>query len=395
MEESNLAIYWTQSGIAAGLLRAVIYMPESGVAARVDLEIDGQNYFSGSPLIHHDGNIHINFHTHLLQNGQHTIKIALEQGGNWYVSSQSFNVSNMGELAVNVTSALNEVDADVFFFGDCDSTRYCDAAAYVRHWMDEPDASARIDEMLSEDKISIEEHATLKHFLEFGFVVLRNKLPDSMIDAANEAIDQAIAEKYQGYEYGSSQRLEQMHINFPAIREVWLYPPVHRVLSLIFGAESQACQSLVYAFGSQQDAHQDTVHLTPFPAGAMCGVWIALEDVLEGSGELAIYPRSHRLPRIYMDTCGASKVRGDWTEFGAKVVARWRAELEKGRFDRKIYNAKRGDILIWHENLMHEGSIRSNKKLSRRSVVTHNFARGAIVYYDSSGDVGHVHENTI
>jgi ectoine hydroxylase-related dioxygenase (phytanoyl-CoA dioxygenase family) len=51
---------------------------------------------------------------------------------------------------------------------------------------------------------------------------------------------------------------------------------------------------LTYVFGSQQEAHQDTIHLTPFPAGYMCGTWIALQDVVPDSGELIVYPGNHR-----------------------------------------------------------------------------------------------------
>ena len=42
-------------------------------------------------------------------------------------------------------------------------------------------------------------------------------------------------------------------------------------------------------------------------------------------------------------------------------------------------------MLIWHENLAHGGSPRKNDELTRRSIVSHYFARGAIAFYDSQG----------
>jgi ectoine hydroxylase-related dioxygenase (phytanoyl-CoA dioxygenase family) len=118
----------------------------------------------------------------------------------------------------------------------------------------------------------------------------------------------------------------------------------------------------------------------------MCGVWVALEDVQPGSGELAYYPRSHRLERIYMNTVGCDKVSdGDWTQFGNTVVPRWQSMLIDGGFERVPFLPKAGSILIWHENLMHLGVDRVNPELSRKSVVTHYFAEGPIAYYDSSG----------
>lgn len=52
-------------------------------------------------------------------------------------------------------------------------------------------------------------------------------------------------------------------------------------------------------------------------------------------------------------------------------------------------------MLIWHENLMQAGSVRKNKAISRRSIVGHDFARGSVVYYDSSGMPGVLYEGAL
>lgn len=52
------------------------------------------------------------------------------------------------------------------------------------------------------------------------------------------------------------------------------------------------------------------------------------------------------------------------------------------------YFAQKGDMLIWHENLMHGGSIRADQSITRKSIVSHYFADGAIAYYDSTATVG-------
>jgi len=188
-----------------------------------------------------------------------------------------------------------------------------------------------------------------------------------------------------------SQIWGQLHVHFPAIRSLWLHPEIHRLLRLIFDEDSEPCQSLGFVFGSQQDAHQDTIHLTPFPAGYMSGVWIALEDVHPDAGALMVYPGSHRLPRIYMRDVDCQKVESDWTVFGQSVVPRWASLIQESEIAPVPYLAKRGDVLIWHENLMHGGGTRKDKSRSRRSIVTHNFARGSIVFYDSTGLVGTVY----
>jgi hypothetical protein len=65
------------------------------------------------------------------------------------------------------------------------------------------------------------------------------------------------------------------------------------------------------------------------------------------------------------------------------------AEMCK-KYEPLIYQPKKGTVLIWHENLLHGGSIRLNQNLERRSVVIHSFADGACVYYDATGSVGFV-----
>ena len=162
-----------------------------------------------------------------------------------------------------------------------------------------------------------------------------------------------------------------------------------KFLRAIFQEEALPCQTLVFIRGSGQDMHQDTIHLTAFPAGYMCGVWIALEDVQADAGPLFVYPGSHRLPRLYCATVGMDKVRnGDWTEFAQKFLPRLEGELSRASLARQPYLPRRGDILVWHENLTHGGSPLINPALSRRSIVSHYFSRGAAVWYDSSGRCG-------
>jgi len=389
----SLPVEWTRSETAAGLLRAIFSAPTEFGFDVISLEIDGAQVWSGPGQLHDDGRVHLNIHTHLIENGLRDLVVSASFAGDIYRATARYLINNEGKVAGITRDALVSCGLPLAFFGDCDAGRYAKAYAETSVWIDRPDASVCLDQMLSSHEINEVEAEMLRRFLRDGYVIFDDLLPDDMIERANIALDRAIGEGYQGYVYGDSTRLEQMHMAFPEIRDIWLYPPVHRFLSLVFGAKSQPCQSLVYVFGSQQDAHQDTVHLTPFPAGMMCGVWIALEDVRDGSGELMVYPGSHRLPRVYMSDVGCKKVRGgDWSEFGRKVVGRWASMLDELGVDAVPYLAKRGQILIWHENLMHAGSVRRDKSLSRRSIVTHNFASGAIVYYDSSGNVGHVHD---
>jgi ectoine hydroxylase-related dioxygenase (phytanoyl-CoA dioxygenase family) len=50
------------------------------------------------------------------------------------------------------------------------------------------------------------------------------------------------------------------------------------------------------------------------------------------------------------------------------------------------FTPKKGDVLIWHHNLLHGGSPRRVRSHTRKSVVCHFYASNVICYHDLSGD---------
>lgn len=72
------------------------------------------------------------------------------------------------------------------------------------------------------------------------------------------------------------------------------------------------------------------------------------------------------------------------------MVERYRRMLDEGRFGKVTYRPRRGSVLVWHENLLHGGSVRVDASLSRRSIVSHYFADGAVAFYDSTGKPGNM-----
>ena len=54
-------------------------------------------------------------------------------------------------------------------------------------------------------------------------------------------------------------------------------------------------------------------------------------------------------------------------EFGKWLIS----EIERGRHPRKVFLPRRGDVLIWHAALVHEGSPITDQSRTRKSLVTH------------------------
>jgi ectoine hydroxylase-related dioxygenase (phytanoyl-CoA dioxygenase family) len=335
-------------------------------------------------------------HGHLLPNGPARLTLEAKAGREVVARREiTVRIRNQGEIAEAVRDSLKARKTALVIDGPCDSSLYDYGDPALTAWYDrEPElAEAHIADLERSGAASPQEAEALRQFAAEGYLVLPDVVDAKHLRRLNEALDDAVARKVEGYEFGSSQRMHNLHQDYPAVRDLWLHPKVMRMLELIFGVPARPCQSLTYVFGSQQQHHQDTIHLTPFPAGRMCGVWTALEDVQPDSGELVVFPGSHRLQRVYMQTAKAQKVvDNDWEAFGETVVPIWTSLIQDNKLRREVYQPKAGTVLIWHENLMHAGSVRKDMSKSRRSIVGHYFAQGSVVYYDSSGQPGSVYE---
>ena len=330
--------------------------------------------------------------SHLLPNGTSTVSARVtSRNQDAWTNDIALQVENTGPLAQTVRRSLREFGTPGVLETPVDSTSFDARNPDLRPWFDRPDALEHLARERRLGHITAVEERTLAEFVANGYLLLPEPLEEELLRQVDAEIDDAIASRVEDYQYGTSQRIHNLHRRYPGVRALWQHPGVMRHLQLIFGVPARACQTLTYVFGSQQGAHQDAIHLTPFPAGYMCGVWVALEDVKPQSGELEVYSGSHRLPRVYMSDAGCPKVvDDDWGRFGDTVAARWRALLAENDFEKVTYRPKRGSVLIWHENLMHAGGVRIDASLSRRSIVSHYFAEGAIAYYDSTGMPGHM-----
>ncbi|MDB5443064.1 MAG: hypothetical protein JWP73_1440, partial [Phenylobacterium sp.] len=236
-------------------------------------------------------------HGHLLPNGPVTVGLELVDARGRHLAERTLTlqVRNEGELAEatraslkrgGVPLAVDLVDSGLYDYADQSLTA----------WHDQPPEAveAHLARLAETGQATPDEIAALRHFVDEGYLVLPDVVEADLLTRLNAALDDAVEKKIEGYEWGASQRMHNLHLQYPAIRELWLHPRIIRMLRLIFCAAGRPCQSLTYVFGSEQQYHQDTIHLTSFPAGRMCGVWTALEDVQPDSGELVVFPKSHR-----------------------------------------------------------------------------------------------------
>ena len=331
----------------------------------------------------------VHIHQALLPAGPRTISFRLVDAAGRALFEQDFKLSlrEKNDLGLRVGRALQEFGTPWAYIGHCDSGYYpfSRVGRDLTPWFDRDDAGQYLERLRSEKVVNDREAELLREFLSKGILIVEDAIPHRLIDAANAEIDDAISKGWQGYQLGSSQRLEHLHLHYPNVRKLWLHPAHRRWTDLLFGVTARPCQTLTYVYGSQQAVHQDTIHLTTFPPGHMFGVWMALQDVVPDSGELVYYEGSHRERRLYLRDLQVGKTRfpADWPPFESKALPAW-SEMAS-RHTARVFRPRKGTLAIWHGNLLHGGLPRNDPALQRRSVVVHTYAHGCVAFADSLG----------
>ena len=228
---------------------------------------------------------------------------------------------------------------------------------------------------------NLDTRSQLENYVNTGYIVLHNYFDESKVDTINNEIDVLVAQKKVGFKYGN-KIMFAIHKS-PLLRESGNNKELLELLNVLIGGKAKLFQSINFLSGSEQDTHSDSIHMTTYPLGGLLGVWIALEDIDETNGALHYYPGSHTLP-YYLnedyDNTGSTFLIGD-KDYSAyeKMLQDKIAFLE---LKKEIFRAKKGDVLIWHANLMHGGEPHTDKNKTRKSMVFHYFKEGAVCYHE-------------
>lgn len=258
-------------------------------------------------------------------------------------------------------------------------------------WLDQPDAHEAINKRLAEGEITEEEAKNLRHFVDEGYLIISMRDMDQIAHSLEEDIHRfngappedlltvpkgdvdRIPYNQLGKALGENDfRIVDPHSHSEAAKELYHSPEIFRYIDLIHGQKSIAFQSLYFPEGSEQALHRDPMFVVTNPASHLIACWIALEDIPADCGPLAFVPRSHRLPYFEFgdDRITSSKQKEDMEK--RPLQQAFMKELFKTH-DLKVkhFVCKKGDVLIWHGNLVHGGSKITRPGSTRKSFVVH------------------------
>lgn len=224
--------------------------------------------------------------------------------------------------------------------------------------------------------------ANLRAFEDNGFAVLPGFFSAEVVNGINQELENLIATKQISLRYRNKfmfafrQSARIRAAGEDALREL---------IAALLGHETKLFQSINFLTGSEQHTHSDSIHMSTFPLGGMAAAWVALEDITLGNGPLHYYPGSHKLP-YYLNADyqneGTTWLIGDkdYSEYERFIESR---VTELG-LQKQVFLARKGDVFVWHANLMHGGEPHTDKGMTRKSMVLHYFSQAHICYHEIS-----------
>jgi ectoine hydroxylase-related dioxygenase (phytanoyl-CoA dioxygenase family) len=224
-------------------------------------------------------------------------------------------------------------------------------------------------------------------FARDGFAVLEGYFTPLRIDRAASAIRRLLEEKSNEVVVDSLQtgqrsfwaqaaypstrlfKFNDLYLMSEEVRELALDPELAGILAELLGEPAALCNSLNFEKGSSQPKHIDSLYMTPRTPHCLVAAWMALEDVHPDSGPLVYVPGSHRIP-LYTFNDGTHHASRDeipdWFDY-IDVQIRLRGLKERA------FLARKGDVFIWHADLVHGGSPIADSRRTRGSLVCHYF----------------------
>ncbi|MEN0004285.1 MAG: phytanoyl-CoA dioxygenase family protein [Bacteroidota bacterium] len=257
--------------------------------------------------------------------------------------------------------------------------------AHLSPWLDRPGAKANLQQHPSYAAFSPSIQQELDRFVDDGYMILNNFFDAATIDSHNQEIERLRKQQEVDFNYTGRKIMNAFQQSELIDQQFFRYPPLLKLLSFALGKTVIPFQTINFVEGSEQRAHSDSIHMTTYPKGYLIAIWVALEDCDANNGPLFYYPKSHRLPYIL----GPQFPSGNsYFTVGAHSNKRYEDQIEQviqaAGLQPKIFKAQKGDVLVWHANLLHGGSPIHREGATRKSMVAHYYAEDVICYHEIS-----------
>lgn len=256
-------------------------------------------------------------------------------------------------------------------------------------WIDCVENAKLLEEQYSQNLFNDADYENLLFFISNGYVIFKNiissKKCDDMISFFGKSIKNGnpdLIVQSPGEHEGNrrlnigekilNQRIVDAYMVNDLALDILNAPSIINFLRICFDCKPLLFQSLSFIKGSNQGIHQDTAYVVTDRPMELIASWVALEDVVEGSGELEYIPKSHRFNEF--------KFSGRFKHFNPERDGSNAHDLFQKHLKNQIklnssiaekFLPQKGDVLLWHADLYHGGAIIKDENLTRNSIVGH------------------------
>lgn len=248
-------------------------------------------------------------------------------------------------------------------------------------WLDRADSAFILAATPSAAGFSAEIQSALLGWSTNGFAILKGFFSEEKVDLVNDLLKELIMQKRLTVR--DNRKIMHTVRHSDEIRRLVNPDELTAILELLMGRPVELFQSVNFVRGSEDPAHSDFFHMSTYPYGYLLAVWIALEDIDATNGPIYYYPGSHKLPYVMTKDFYHGENRWllgkDIKKHYAKAI---KEVIENNPLEKRLFTASKGDVIIWHANLLHGGEKVLDSSRTRKSMVMHYFGTDVIRYHD-------------
>lgn len=202
-----------------------------------------------------------------------------------------------------------------------------------------------------------------------GVLYLPNFLPTDLIDKYCEVRSKLDAPG------GWESPVPYLHVK--ELRDISLYRPLMAVMKSLIGEDMGLHLNLTGWVSTERDLHQDSYLNPDFVGTRYIAAWMALDDIHADSGPFQFVQGSHKWPvirrdKIFKYLTKEEQINEAWPSLTQGWVAEaCMKEILRRNTEVSTYLPRRGDVLLWHSNLVHRGSPATKPGMQRKALISH------------------------
>ena len=267
------------------------------------------------------------------------------------------------------------------YFSSLSSSAFPNDALVDHPWLDKEDSLTALAGHPNFLTLNDNVKSALINWSTDGYAILKSFFSEETVTLINQLLIELMKDKRMPVK--DERKLMYAVRYSEEMRNLVNIKELTDIMDLLMGRPVELFQSVNFLQGSEDPAHSDFIHMSTYPYGYLMAVWIALEDIDMENGPLFYYPGSHKLPYImnsHYDHGGNRWLLGKTNK--KKYAEAIDKVIEEHQFEKKTFTASKGDVLIWHANLLHGGSKVIDPARTRKSMVMHYFGSDVIKYHE-------------